>query len=237
MFAERFICSWIGAFGLAAGAFCQTYVQFSIDRGIIQTSINKKGQIAGTYVDFAGNSHGFVRHPGGKITTFDVPGSSGTRGDSINDVGAITGTYPASGRNLGYVRDPEGNITPFDTPGSIDSGVIISINAGGFVTGNYRDLNFVLHGFVREPSGHIISFDAPDGISTTAVSINAKGAITGSYVDANNRTHGFLRRADGTIVSIDVPESTSTSAASINDAGAITGSVAGLHPPGLGLCA
>jgi hypothetical protein len=31
MFAERLICSWIGAFGLAAGAFCQTYVQFSVD--------------------------------------------------------------------------------------------------------------------------------------------------------------------------------------------------------------
>jgi hypothetical protein len=53
MFAERLICSWIGALGLAAGAFCQTYVQFSVDAGTGPSSINEKGEIAGTYLDFA----------------------------------------------------------------------------------------------------------------------------------------------------------------------------------------
>ena len=46
MFAARLICSWIGALGLAAGAFCQTYVQFSIDGGPIPRSINEKGEIS-----------------------------------------------------------------------------------------------------------------------------------------------------------------------------------------------
>jgi hypothetical protein len=74
MFAGRLICSWIGALGLAAGAFCQTYVQFSIDGGPSPTSINNKGEIARYYLDhFAGTFHGFVRDPGGKITTFDPP--------------------------------------------------------------------------------------------------------------------------------------------------------------------
>jgi hypothetical protein len=86
MFAEELVCSRIGAFGLAAGAFCQTYVQFSIDNGTIPGSINEKGAIAGTYVDFAKGFHGFVRDPGGKITAFDVPGSFGV-GSSGGGVG------------------------------------------------------------------------------------------------------------------------------------------------------
>ena len=126
MFAERLICSWIGAFGLAAGAFCQTYVQFSIDAGPIPGSINQKGEIAGTYVDFANGFHGFVRDPGGKITAFDAPGSFGsTRAISINAGGAITGTFidttPPVVRTRAYVRDPEGNFTTFDPPGSVST--------------------------------------------------------------------------------------------------------------------
>src|SRR5215469_7541504 len=126
MFAERLICSCIGALGLAACAFCQTYVQFSIDAGPIPGSINQKGEIAGSYSDFAGHNHGFVRDPGGKITAFDVPGSfSSTRAISINAGGAITGTFidttPPVVRTCAYVRDPEGNFTPFDPSGSVST--------------------------------------------------------------------------------------------------------------------
>jgi hypothetical protein len=53
--------------------FCQ-FVQFSIDAGPSPTSINNKGEIARYYLDhFPGTFHGFVRDPGGKITTFDPP--------------------------------------------------------------------------------------------------------------------------------------------------------------------
>jgi hypothetical protein len=45
MFAERLICSWIGALGLAAGAFCQTYVQLSPGSNNFVTGINQKGEI------------------------------------------------------------------------------------------------------------------------------------------------------------------------------------------------
>jgi hypothetical protein len=153
MSAERLLCSWIGALGLAVGAFCQTYVQFSIDGGPFSTSINEKGEIAGSYRDFAGNSHGFVRDPGGKITAFDVPGSFGsTSAMSINATGAITGSFSDTLGTHGFVRDPEGNFTTFDPPGSISTGAV-SINAGGAVTGSYNEAfttitNVVIHGFV-----------------------------------------------------------------------------------------
>jgi hypothetical protein len=111
MFAQRLICSWIGAVGLASGAFCQIYVQFSVIEGTTTAprSINEKGEIAGTYFNFAGSRHGFVRYPNGTITTFDVPGSLfGTTGaSSINDKGAITGTFSTEAPlSHGFIRDP-----------------------------------------------------------------------------------------------------------------------------------
>ena len=134
MFAERLICSWIGGLGLAAGAFCQTYVQFSADqRPTIPVSINSEGAVTGAYFGTIGNPHGFVRDPGGTITTFDVPGSFETFPFSINDEGAITGVYTDSGGQHGYVRDPKENFTTFDFPGS-PATLPGSINAGGAVT-------------------------------------------------------------------------------------------------------
>jgi hypothetical protein len=223
MFAERLICSWIGALCLAAGAFCQTYVQISVDASTSPMSINKKGEIAGSYSDFAGNGHGFVRDPGGAITTFDVPGSSNTQAFSINDEGAITGIYTVpSGGQHAYVRDPEGNFTTFDPPGSVSTRAS-SINAGGAVTGSYTDSNNVSHSFLRHADGTFITFDPPG-----SVSINAKGEIAGWYRSDPGSlipTHGFVRRPGGEIVSFDAPHvPLLTSVAGINDAGVITGS-------------
>jgi hypothetical protein len=122
MFAARLVCSWIGALGLAAGAFCQTYVPFSLGQFTtpLPLGINEKGEVAGLFtVNFSFPQHGFVRDPGGTITTFDVPGSSATTAYSINNEGAITGFYVApSGDRAGYIRDPEGNFTTFHVPGS-----------------------------------------------------------------------------------------------------------------------
>src|SRR6516225_4659584 len=163
MSAERLICSWIGALGLAAGAFCQTYDQFSVEKDTIPGSINEKGEIAGTYVDVALGFHGFVRDPGGKITAFDVPGSFGsTRAISINAAGAITGTltFMPVNRTRAYVRDPEGNFTMFDPPGSIST-TPQSINTGGFISGFYNESNLVIHGFARDPEGNFTTFDPP----------------------------------------------------------------------------
>jgi hypothetical protein len=238
MFAGRLICSWIGALGLAAGAFCQTYVQFSIDGGPFPQSINEKGEIAGTYNDFAGNRHGFVRDPNGTITTFDPPGSLSTGVGGINDEGTITGSYLYEpGLSRAFVRDPKGSFTTFNVLGSSSTGAS-SINAGGAVTGSYADSNNIRHGFVRRPNGTIISFDPPGSVNTSPSSINAKGEITGLYCSSFTPpeaacflgapfgpTHGFLRRPGGEIVSFDapIPGAVLTSVAGINDAGAIMG--------------
>ena len=45
--------------------------------GTSPSSINDLGVITGSYYDANGFSHGFLRSPDGKFTTFDVPGVGG----------------------------------------------------------------------------------------------------------------------------------------------------------------
>jgi len=121
------ICLGLGAFVFASGVFCQTYVGIiasangSIAVQTFPNSINKQGEIAGDWEDSSFKIHGFVRDPGGTITSFDWPGSDSSGAHStvvasINDAGAITGS---SISGLGFVRDPEGYATSFNAPGSI----------------------------------------------------------------------------------------------------------------------
>jgi hypothetical protein len=98
--------------------------------GTIVTAINKAGAITGYYTVANGRTFGFVRRPGGTFETFDVPGtfitvlpeifgfpvSSLTPASSMNDKGAITGSYSDNSGSHGFVRSPEGIITSFDLP-------------------------------------------------------------------------------------------------------------------------
>ena len=153
MFAARFICSWIGAFGLAAGAFCQNYVGiYPAPGGPYDTypyCINEAGVIAGSYStqDGIGPFRGFVRDAAGTITTFAAPSSTSTDARSINAAGAITGSYVGGSLSSygthGFVRDPAGNFTSFDADPGISGPQATnarSINAGGAVTGYYSSL-------------------------------------------------------------------------------------------------
>ena len=121
------------------------------------------GAIASYYIDGNYVVHGFLRSPGGEITTFDAPGE-GPAGVNcyadcpigLNDFGAIAGTYlDANDVNHGFLRSPDGKFTIIDAPGA------------DMTSGSYN--------------------------GTTVVSINDQGAITGYYYDASNVSHGFLR--------------------------------------------
>jgi hypothetical protein len=162
-------------------------------------SINAKGAITGYYCTSftpagACVAHGFLRRPGGTIISFDVPGSTGTLSFSINDMGAITGSYTsANGRQFGFVRDPHGKFTSFD-PGFNTSAT--SINNEGAITGSISDPNQNnLHGFVRSSEGTIGRFDPPFCLGfedTVPTSINDEGVITGSCI-FNGGAIGWVR--------------------------------------------
>jgi len=179
--------------------------------GTHASSINPAGAITGSYDDAENVSHGFLREPDGKFTTFEAPGAGtsplfGTFAASINPAGAIAGYY-SDGSQVGiqivyhgFLREPDGKITTFDVPGAV-AVFTSSVNPAGVIVGYGADTNEVAHGFLRRPDGSITTFDAPgagrspfDG--TYPFSINPAGAITGPAEKSGitlNIPHGFLR--------------------------------------------
>jgi predicted membrane protein len=218
-----------------------TYVEFvvpgstceaSFPRCTTPVAINLFGAVTGYYADTNAALHGFVRAPGGTITTFDGPGatcpyyfSTCTNPVGINLQGAITGFYCDAVGCHGFLRAPGGTIIAFDPPGSVFTFFFTGgINPAGVITGSYYDANFVEHGFLRAPRGTFTSFDAPGAVDTSPTGINDAGEVVGIYYDANYAVHSFLRAPDGTITTFDPTGSIYTSASAINLEGAITGS-------------
>jgi len=212
-------------------------------------TINNHGTITGDYTDAHNVTHGFVRSPSGKFTTFDAPGArsvegafEGTLPCSINNEGTITGNYMDSKEVIhGFLRNPAGGFITFDVPGASSAagnGTFPKrINDAGAVAGHYTDAHYLMHGFVRSPSGQIATFDAPDADKTAGSgngsfpnSINSEGTITGYYTDTKNVIHGFVRSPGGEFNTFDAPGAGSVAASgygtfpnSINDAGAVAG--------------
>jgi hypothetical protein len=164
------------------------------------------GEIAGSYVDSSGVSHGFVTAPPYRtFTSFDPKGSVATLipvASALNQEGEVTGTYvDASGAFHGFVRAANGTITEYNVKGAgtgAGQGTSgSSISDLGTTTGNYIDSSGVNHGFVRSPLGDITTFDAPgagtaSGQGTIPATPNLFGVITGQYIDSNNVHFGFI---------------------------------------------
>jgi len=195
--------------------------------GTSPSSINDWGMIAGSYYDANGFSHGFVRSPDGKFTTFDVPGVGGFGSTplAMNLEGAIVGYYTDSNFSFhAFLRRPDGTFTRWIGPdactgngseGCFGSGAS-NIDALGVVVGGYEDNsgNFVHHSYVRKRDGKLKTFDVPaagtgsyqgTGCPGCALGFNELGAIAGTYIDANSVQHGFLRSSDGTFTAFDAP--------------------------------
>ena len=160
-------------------------------------------------------SQGLPRHDdGATYITFDVTGDvNGIFPYSINDAGAVTGSYVDAGFNYhGFLRDLRGHITNVDIPGADNGTYPAAINAWGTITGSWCADNYtVCPGFVRYPDGSVVSFDFPgDVYGTDSTAIDAEGTVTGYYWDANFNGHGFLRTRDGRVTEFDVPGAQST---------------------------
>jgi hypothetical protein len=114
--------------------------------------IDPAGEVAGVYSDSTcSGTHGYLRTPGGTITSFDPPGSIATSPYGINAAGAITGNFFTGSTTHGFVRHPSGTIVTFDVPGSTAT-FPWEINSSGVIIGSYVDAKSVTHGFVRSRS-------------------------------------------------------------------------------------
>ena len=116
--------------------------------------INPAGSITGYYCD-ATNCHGFLRTPGGTITSFDIPGdANGTYPPGLTPAGASEGNYiDASAVNRGFFGVPGGTFNTFDVQGAgtgSGQGTIPFVNdPSNAITGYYVDSSNVSCGFLR----------------------------------------------------------------------------------------
>lgn len=195
--------------------------------GTSPSSINDLGVITGSFFDATGLSHGFLRAPDGKFTTFDVPGAGGYGSTpiAINLEGAVVGYYTDSTYSFhAFLRSPGGKFTTWIGPdactgngseGCYGSGAT-SVNAFGTIAGGFEDNsgNFVHHSFARNAEGELKTFDVPGagtgsyqgtGCPGCALGLNQLGAIAGIYSDANSVNHGFVRSPNGTTKTFDAP--------------------------------
>jgi hypothetical protein len=194
--------------------------------GTVPWSVNDLGVVTGNYYDANGFSHGFLREPDGKFTTFDPPGvgGSGTSPIAVNLEGAIVGYYTDSNYLYhAFLRSPDGTIKTWSAPdactdapqGCIGTGAT-NINAFGIIVGGYTDNsgNFVHHSYVRGRDGGLNVFDVPGagtgsyqgtGCGSCYLGFNLQGAVAGIYIDASSVQHSFLRSPDGTFTTFDAP--------------------------------
>ena len=66
--------------------------------------INNFGVVVGSFVDFAGRTHGFIRVNEHLVRTIDVPGSTSTTINGLNNQGQAVGYYTDRAKNtLGFI--------------------------------------------------------------------------------------------------------------------------------------
>src|SRR3954471_24701744 len=91
----------------------------------------------GSFLDAAGVQHGLVG-PADQLTQFDVPGSTSTNGEGINDLGTLVGSFTdAAGATHAFVKRLE-TFTQFDFPGGHDT-VSVAVNNRDEIVGLFTD--------------------------------------------------------------------------------------------------
>ncbi len=173
--------------------------------------------VVGFYKDSGGINHGFSRDTSGKITTFDVPGSSGTRIYGIELTAVyIAGSYTdAKQVEHGFVREQaNGKLRTVDVPGAAWTRAY-TVDITGTVFGAYSDQEGVIHGFtVNNPFFRkgFTTIDVPDSTGTEILgSSNYGHGFSGTFVDSSGATHGFVGSRSQLSSTIDFPGAALTS--------------------------
>lgn len=199
------------------------------------SGINSRGDVAGSYRDASGKSHGYLQSDG-VLTTFDY-GAVYTDARGINARGEIVGAYKRPGERPvdfhGYLRTRDGDFLSVDFPGHLNT-IPQRIFGNGWILGCRHDddlmssmVGVAINGRDQSEFTEIDAFGSmhngatPDG-----------GLIVGFDTDmATGRRRGYLLYGD-TFFSFVVPGSTFTEAWDINPGGAVVGTyqdATGIH--------
>lgn len=228
----------VGWYSLPSG-----YFSFMYDNGNFNTinfnmsqilpypvSINDHGDIAGTYLDGANNSHqsGFF-FSGGIFQKIDLPGSNFTAVSAINNSDQMVGTYRIGDDIQGFLYQ-EGVFTTLTTP--LGTNVWArDINSAGdmvvWVVDTRGGMNNGTGSYLVKDDVYT-KIEVPGAMRTEVWGINDRGQIVGQYTVAYEGTHGFLKDGD-TYVTLDFAAGSDTRLGDINNNGMIIGQA---HEPG-----
>lgn len=171
--------------------------------------------------------------PSFRFETFDVPGSTGTQVNGINDAVVFEGSFTDGSGQHGFIKT-HGRLVRFDFPGTTGVTQAFAINNAGDVVGVYTDAVGAFHGFVRTRAGTIQALPSPPdagtgpGQGTFPTGITDAGQIVGFSIGADGVAHGYAQSPAGRFTAIDAPRAGSapgqgTFVFSVNDAGVICG--------------
>jgi hypothetical protein len=204
-----------------------TTINCVLENETVLTSINKKGEIVGTYyyVGGGGGTHGFIYE--GNNSCFDVivslKGANGATTNvwGLNDSGEIVGFYKDSSGNYQGFLYVKGKFTSIECKGATQTRSY-GIRNDGVIAGDYQDSKGSWHGFLYRSGKCSAPIDYPGAIWTSAKSINASGRISGWYIDTSKIFHGFIKTGSH-FQTVDFPNATNTLLFHMNDSGQVVG--------------
>lgn len=160
-------------------------------RATYPSGINDRGEIAGSYYDAHGTSHGFL-YKATKFLTLDAPAAQTTGFEDINDSGQLSGVISdAAGTHGILYLEPVGLYSPaLNFPGSTLT-YPQAINNAGEVGGQYNTPAGVGLPFVSL-AGALVTINLPGAVSASVMAINDRGRIAGNFIDANQVHHGYI---------------------------------------------
>lgn len=189
--------------------------------------ISPEGIVVGAYNDTAGVSHGFVLD-GGRYTTVDFPGATGTTLTGLNPSGDMAGfvcsdpacgTTGATSINHSFVVSKAGKFVRFDPPGAVSSQASTIVPSGA-VVGAYTDNVGAVHGYVWY-QGTFSTTDFPGATFTFNGGANPEVSIVGAEI-SDSVQHCFLL-SRGAFTTTDPPASAVCDATGINPGGIMVG--------------
>jgi hypothetical protein len=180
------------------------------------------GANAGSYQDIAypEHIHGFLLQSG-KLTSVNYPGAPNTWLFDVNQLGAMVGSYSASGNVTKGFMAVNGSYTAIGYP-SAQTTYAMAINDSGVVVGSYAS-GFVSNGFLWQ-NGKFTTINFPGAkYGTALVGINNTGVIVANHF-SGDKTFGVIYE-NGAFKKIIYSGAKYTMAGGINNNGLISGQI------------
>jgi probable HAF family extracellular repeat protein len=213
-------------FVLAASAFAQTWVEFSVSSnglGTRTTAINASGQVAGWYNTVgSGPLTGFVRNTDGTIVKLSAPKHTYLTPTAINTAGEIAGDLVYYNHQYGFYDLSPAPFQEFGAAWAYTAPA--AVNDAGYIAGTIGCLykNCGSWGFLLSPTGTVTDITIPKAFDLGVAGMNNSNQIVGSCVNWKKITEGFLYGA-GNATLLKVSGAAGTYAEAINDSGEVVG--------------